>query len=285
MIYGPRRLSIDTVERWLIACVRKSLVYDTGNVLRESLDRMEAPDPILLDPPSNYEETNDDQGGVIFPEMSHALRNLRASEPQYEDCVEGTFRFFLKLAYAALDMYTFYRSHVNDPEPCECRLAYGASEYIKMLDYNPYSQLCFPTYLSWTLSNVNLRGSFDFLFKQILPSFYSILSTQPEYLGYKLYEWLLDAAKQSRSDWDDRIYDVILHAHRPDRLMMAERYNFRHRGADVEFPIAYFDRRRAAAEYLRNAGEFDNIAPQSPHFDLRQQRPTTSQTALSANFH
>ncbi|KAF1848854.1 uncharacterized protein K460DRAFT_81716 [Cucurbitaria berberidis CBS 394.84] len=274
-----------TIRKWLMRCARESSVDDTGNTIRETIDRLQGPLPVFLDPPSNYEDFTRD-GDHSFPELTYTLQKLNTNGVQFDDCVQGIFRFFVEIGFAALDIYTFFRPRLDDLEPCECKLAYGMDRYIKRLAFYLDDMLLFPTHVSWTVSNINLRGIFDYYFKLVLPSLYDERLALESLLGIRLYEWLIDAATHLKVDATDRIGIVIRRSHRLPEATSTKRYGFRPYDGYVPFPMAYFERKRAIQAAHLNGGFFPDVPviPCGPHIDIRLHSsavpPTTTNNDL-----
>lgn len=217
-----------TFRAWIARCAAAS-VNDSGNIVHETVERL------LLVPVRQILASNSpkhyDPGSPagMFPEMSNTLMQLQSEEPQFYDCINMAFTHFVRMAFTGLDIYTYYRQRVSDPEPCRCKLDYMIEHYIKANQYDYDATMNFPVYFTELIMNVNMRGTFDFLFTHIFPMLYRKGSM--DLLGFRLYSWITAAAMHQLIDSKNSPMTALSAAHRPDNVEPLQRLAFRPIGA------------------------------------------------------
>lgn len=188
--------SMKTLRSWLLSCATTITSKDSGNLLKETLGRLEA----SMAPRSSNEDTTlavhrEQTAGEIFPALGCVLRSLPKDGMQLDDCVQETISWFAEIAYTALDIYHYYRPTRLDPEPCPCQLEHAAEQLIdRGMSYEDTTVL-YPSYFTSVLKSVNRKSLTRFLFEHVIPKLYlGSGGTEIEILDGRLWTWLTAAS-------------------------------------------------------------------------------------------
>ena len=143
-------------------------------------------------------------------EISEGRRHRRENMEN----VAHTFTVFLSMAFDVLDTYFHFAEADIDPYPCACKFELGLGCALDGLreaieqghqayiedgpGFQPLPLFVSENYRRDVLSEINARGAFEFIWREVLPQL--IETTPRKFLGHALAKWLLQAAAHPRND-------------------------------------------------------------------------------------